>query len=90
MNTRMSNCARGLIRGRADATLKHNERRVMAAQEQQIDYQNLLNKYHPRCPEGLLGVLVFEGKALTASSGSCRRLLMFSPQRSKDQRPPGK
>jgi len=42
----------------------------MAAQEQQIDYQNLLNKYHPRCPEGLLGVLVFEGKALTASSGS--------------------
>ena len=42
----------------------------MAAQEQQIDYQSLLNKYHPRCPEGLLGVLVFEGKALTASSGS--------------------
>lgn len=42
----------------------------MANPEQQINYQSLLNKYRPRYPEGLLGVLVFEGKQLEASSGS--------------------
>ena len=42
----------------------------MATPEQQIDYQIVLNKYRPRYPEGMLGVLVFEGNTLVASSGS--------------------
>ncbi len=42
----------------------------MATPEQQINYQTLLNKYRPRYPEGVLGVLVFDGKTLEASSGS--------------------
>ena len=36
----------------------------MAISEQQINYQTILNKYRPRFPEGLLGVLVFEGNKL--------------------------
>ncbi len=42
----------------------------MATPEQKVDYQSVLNKYRPRYPEGVLGVLVFDGKALEASSGS--------------------
>jgi hypothetical protein len=42
----------------------------MATPEQQVDYQNVLNKYRLRYPEGVLGVLVFEGNKLEASSGS--------------------
>jgi hypothetical protein len=42
----------------------------MANPEQQIDYQSVLNKYRPSYPEGFLGVLVFEGNRLEASSGS--------------------
>ncbi len=42
----------------------------MATPEQQIDYQSVLNKYRPRYPEGVLGVLVFESNKLEASSGS--------------------
>ena len=42
----------------------------MATPEQQIDYQSVLNKYRPRYPEGVLGVLVFDGSRLEASSGS--------------------
>jgi hypothetical protein len=42
----------------------------MATPEQQINYQTVLNKYRPRYPEGVLGVLVFEGNKLEASSGS--------------------
>lgn len=42
----------------------------MATPEQQVDYQTVLNKYRPRYPEGVLGVLVFEGNKLEASSGS--------------------
>jgi len=42
----------------------------MATPEQHIDYQTVLNKYRPRYPEGVLGVMVFEGSTLVASSGS--------------------
>ena len=42
----------------------------MATPEQQINYQIVLNKYQARYPEGVLGVLVFEGDKLEASSGS--------------------
>ena len=42
----------------------------MATPEQQVNYQTLLNKYRPRYPEGVLGMLVFEGKTLEASSGT--------------------
>lgn len=42
----------------------------MATLEQHIDYQTVLNKYRPRYPEGVLGVMVFEGSTLVASSGS--------------------
>ena len=42
----------------------------MAIPEQQIDYQTILNNYRPRYPEGMLGVLIFEGNKLEASSGS--------------------
>jgi len=42
----------------------------MGLPEQQVNYQTVLDKYRPRCPEGVLGVLVFEGKTLAASSGS--------------------
>jgi len=42
----------------------------MTAPEQQTNYQTVLNKYQPSYPEGLLGVLVFEGNKLEASSGS--------------------
>lgn len=49
----------------------------MATPEQQVNYQSVLNKYQPRYPEGLLGVLVFEGNTLVASSGS---LLPASPE----------
>ena len=42
----------------------------MATPEQQIDYQSVLNKYRPQYPEGVLGVLVFDGSKLEASSGS--------------------
>jgi hypothetical protein len=42
----------------------------MATPEQQVNYQTVLNKYRPRYPEGVLGVLVFDGDKLEASSGS--------------------
>ena len=42
----------------------------MATPEQQVNYQTVLNKYRPRYPEGVLGVLVFDGNKLEASSGS--------------------
>jgi len=42
----------------------------MATPEQQVNYQTVLNKYRPRYPEGVLGVLVFEDGKLEASSGS--------------------
>lgn len=42
----------------------------MAASEQQVNYQTVLNNYFQSCPEGLLGVLVFEGDKLEASSSS--------------------
>ena len=42
----------------------------METPEQQINYQTVLNKYRPRYPEGMLGVLIFEGNKLEASSGS--------------------
>jgi hypothetical protein len=42
----------------------------METPEQQIDYQNLLNKYRPQYSEGVLSVLVFEGNTLVASHGS--------------------
>lgn len=42
----------------------------MATPEQQVNYQTMLNKYRPRYPEGVLGVLVFDGARLEASSGS--------------------
>lgn len=42
----------------------------MANPEQQINYQSVLNEYRSRLPEGVLGVLVFEGNTLVASSGA--------------------
>ncbi len=42
----------------------------MAIPEQQINYQTILNKYRHRFPEGMLGVLIFNGNKLEASSGS--------------------
>ena len=42
----------------------------MATPEQQVNYQTVLEKYRPRYPEGVLGVLVFDGSRLEASSGS--------------------
>ena len=42
----------------------------MATPEQQINYQSVLNEYRSRLPEGVLGVLVFEGNTLVASSGA--------------------
>ena len=42
----------------------------MTSPEQQVNYQTVLNKYQPRYPEGVLGVLVFDGSRLEASSGS--------------------
>lgn len=42
----------------------------MTTPQQQTNYQTVLNKYRPSYPEGLLGVMVFEGKSLEASSGS--------------------
>ena len=42
----------------------------MTTPEQQTNYQTVLNKYRPSYPEGLLGVMVFEGNSLEASSGS--------------------
>jgi len=42
----------------------------MTSPEQQVNYQTMLSKYKPRYPEGLLGVLVFDGCQLEASCGS--------------------
>jgi hypothetical protein len=42
----------------------------MTTPEQQTNYQTVLNKYRSSYPEGLLGVMVFEGNRLEASSGS--------------------
>jgi len=42
----------------------------MITPEQQTNYQTVLNKYRSSYPEGLLGVLVFEGNSLKASSGA--------------------
>lgn len=42
----------------------------MTTPQQQTNYQTVLNKYRPSYPEGLLGVMVFEGNKLEASSGS--------------------
>lgn len=42
----------------------------MTIPEQQIDYQTILNNYRPRYPEGTLGILIFNGNKLEASSGS--------------------
>ncbi len=42
----------------------------MTTPQQQTNYQTVLNKYQPSYPEGLLGVMIFEGKSLEASSGS--------------------
>ncbi len=42
----------------------------MTTPQQQTNYQTVLNKYRPSYPEGVLGVMVFEGSQLEASSGS--------------------